>query len=396
MISRLAWQKGLDLLADAVPALVARGAQLAVLGTGDPELEQRLTALAQAHRGQVGCIIGYDEDLAHLIQAGADAILVPSRFEPCGLTQLCAMRYGAVPVVAKVGGLADTVVDLAAGPAKATGLQFSPVTREALEAALHRAADLWSDRAAWQTLQANGMRADVSWAEPANAFFKLYTPAAGGQKLGIAGFQGTSAPSRQARFLQAKASRAWSDAERLDGAQHEHSRTSRSRTGAAGRHPPGRARARRHRPPAAGRSRLRDRRAHPADLDRVPARRRRSGAARARGDRSTACRTTARSRWCAPSATSRISPTSPRTSTTSAACARSRTKAAARRAARSSNTLASLKAARRAARDPAGAVRHDPGQPGAHRASDRSAPQERARPRDGSRATAGRARPRCR
>jgi starch synthase len=175
VISRMAWQKGLDLLADAVPALVARGAQLAVLGTGDPELERRLTALAQAHRGQVGCIVGYDEDLAHLIQAGADSILVPSRFEPCGLTQLCALRYGAVPIVAKVGGLADTVVDLTAGSEKATGLQFSPVTREALEAALHRAADLWSDPAAWQTLQSNGMKADVSWAEPANAFFKLYT-----------------------------------------------------------------------------------------------------------------------------------------------------------------------------------------------------------------------------
>lgn len=175
VISRMAWQKGLDLLADAVPALVARGAQLAVLGTGDPELERRFTALAQEHHGRIGCIVGYDEDLAHLIQAGADAMLVPSRFEPCGLTQLCAMRYGAVPVVAKVGGLADTVVDLAEGPAKATGLQFSPVTRAALEATLHRAADLWSDPAAWQTLQANGMKADVSWAEPANAFFKLYT-----------------------------------------------------------------------------------------------------------------------------------------------------------------------------------------------------------------------------
>jgi starch synthase len=174
VISRMAWQKGLDLLADAVPALVARGAQLAVLGTGDPELERRLTELTQTHRGQVGCIVGYDEDLAHLIQAGADAVLVPSRFEPCGLTQLCAMRYGAIPVVAKVGGLADTVVDLAAGPAKATGMQFSPVTREALEAALHRTADLWSERTAWLTLQANAMKADVSWAEPANAFFKLY------------------------------------------------------------------------------------------------------------------------------------------------------------------------------------------------------------------------------
>ena len=169
VISRMAWQKGLDVLADAVPALAARGAQLALLGSGDPELERRFTALAHDHAGQIGCVLGHDEDLAHLVQAGADAILVPSRFEPCGLTQLCAMRYGAVPVVAKVGGLADTVVDLA------TGIQFYPVTRDALETALHRTADLWSDRAAWQALQANAMQTDVSWAEPADAFLRLYS-----------------------------------------------------------------------------------------------------------------------------------------------------------------------------------------------------------------------------
>ncbi|HZO44915.1 MAG TPA: glycogen synthase GlgA [Xanthobacteraceae bacterium] len=174
VISRMAWQKGLDLLADAVPALVAHGAQLAVLGTGEPDLERRLTTLAGEHRGQVGCIVGYDEDLAHLIQAGTDALLVPSRFEPCGLTQLCAMRYGAIPVVAKVGGLADTVADLGQGSLQATGFQFSPVTREALEAALRRAANVWSDRPAWQALQSNAMRADVSWDEPAGEFLRLY------------------------------------------------------------------------------------------------------------------------------------------------------------------------------------------------------------------------------
>jgi starch synthase len=179
VISRMAWQKGLDLLADAVPALVAHGAQLAVLGTGDPDLEQRLTKLAGMYRGQVGCIVGYDEDLAHLIQAGSDALLVPSRFEPCGLTQLCAMRYGAIPVVADVGGLADTVADIGQGTAqgtvKATGFRFSPVTRDALEAALRRAANVWSDRPAWQALQSNAMQADVSWDEPAGEFLRLYT-----------------------------------------------------------------------------------------------------------------------------------------------------------------------------------------------------------------------------
>jgi starch synthase len=175
-VSRLAWQKGIDLLADVAPALLARGAQLAVLGAGDPEPERRLTALANNNPGMAGCIVSYDEDLAHLVQAGADALVVPSRFEPCGLTQLCAMRYGAIPVVAKVGGLADTVVDLGQTPAGgATGIQFFPVTREALEVALHRAADLWSDSVTWRSLQLNAMQADVSWTEPANRFFELYS-----------------------------------------------------------------------------------------------------------------------------------------------------------------------------------------------------------------------------
>jgi starch synthase len=176
VISRMAWQKGLDLLADAMPTIIARDAQLAVLGTGDSEIERRLTGLAHDNPGEVGCILGHDEDLAHLMQAGADALLVPSRFEPCGLTQLCALRYGAIPVVASVGGLADTVVDLAQTPAAgATGIRFYPVTREALETALHRAADLWSDSSTWHALQANGMHTDVSWAEPADAFRRLYT-----------------------------------------------------------------------------------------------------------------------------------------------------------------------------------------------------------------------------
>jgi starch synthase len=175
VVSRLAWQKGLDLLADAAPMLIAAGAQLAILGAGDTELEQRLTALANSHPGTIGCIIGHDEDLAHLIQAGADAVLVPSRFEPCGLTQLCAMHYGAIPIVSKVGGLADTVVDIGSSPTReATGIQFTPVTRDALEAALRRAIDLWSDWTTWRFLQANAMQTDVSWAGPANAFVALY------------------------------------------------------------------------------------------------------------------------------------------------------------------------------------------------------------------------------
>ncbi len=177
VVSRLTWQKGIDVLLDGVDGIVRRGAQLAVLGAGDAEFERRLRAAAAAHPGRIGCAFGYDEGLAHLIQAGADALLVPSRFEPCGLTQLYALRYGAVPVVARVGGLADTVVDanemaLAAGVA--TGVQFYPVDAHMLDAAVGRAAALFADPRAWARLQANGMRADVSWRRPARRYASLY------------------------------------------------------------------------------------------------------------------------------------------------------------------------------------------------------------------------------
>ena len=127
------------LLIEALPELIKGGAQLALLGSGDAPLEQAFREAALRHPGQVGVVIGYDEALAHQIQAGADALLVPSRFEPCGLTQLCALRYGAVPIVSRVGGLADTVVDaneMAIATGVATGVQFTPVTATALAAAL--------------------------------------------------------------------------------------------------------------------------------------------------------------------------------------------------------------------------------------------------------------------
>ena len=173
VVSRLSWQKGLDLLAEALPALLAESAQLALLGSGDPDIQAAFAAATQAHPRQVGCVFGYDEDLAHKIQAGADALLVPSRFEPCGLTQLCALRYGAVPVVARVGGLIDTVID--ADPADGgDGVQFSPVEAAMLAEAIARAARLYRDRAHWRRLQANGMSMDVSWRQPARRYAELY------------------------------------------------------------------------------------------------------------------------------------------------------------------------------------------------------------------------------
>ena len=177
VISRLSWQKGLDLLLDNLPVLLEQNMQLAVLGEGDPEIKTRFRAAAKSFPGQVGVCIGYDETLAHRIQAGSDALLVPSRFEPCGLTQLCALRYGAVPVVSRVGGLADTIIDanemaLAAGVA--TGVQFAAGADDGLALALRRTASLFSDKETWRRMQLNGMAADVSWRNPARRYMQLY------------------------------------------------------------------------------------------------------------------------------------------------------------------------------------------------------------------------------
>jgi starch synthase len=177
VVSRLSCQKGLDLLAAVIPSLLERDAQLALLGVGDDDLEQAFASAQSAHPERIGCFIGYDETLAHLVQAGADALVVPSRFEPCGLTQLCALRYGAIPVVARVGGLADTVIDaneMALAAKCATGIQFAPVDADALEAALRHTVELFSNRKAWARMQRNGMATDVSWRRPAHHYAALY------------------------------------------------------------------------------------------------------------------------------------------------------------------------------------------------------------------------------
>src|SRR5262249_20688456 len=147
---------------------------LALLGSGDADLQERYRAAASANPERVGVFIGYDESLAHLIQAGADALVVPSRFEPCGLTQLCALRYGAVPIVSRVAGLEDTVLDPADAAGAATGIKFAPVTAEHLARALRRAAFAFHDKSAWRRLQLNGMATDVSWRGPAKQYAELY------------------------------------------------------------------------------------------------------------------------------------------------------------------------------------------------------------------------------
>ncbi len=178
VVTRLTTQKGVDLLLEALPALTGRGARLAVLGSGDKALEAAFVAAARQYKGQVGVIIGYDEPLSHLMQGGSDAILIPSRFEPCGLTQLYGLRYGTIPVVARTGGLADTVIDaneaaIAAGCS--TGVQFSPVTVSGLVHAIHRACDLFADRKQWVGMMRRAMRHPVGWADSAQAYKDIYT-----------------------------------------------------------------------------------------------------------------------------------------------------------------------------------------------------------------------------
>jgi starch synthase len=177
VVSRLTAQKGLDLLLQALPELLAHGVQLAVQGTGDAALEAGFVAAAQAHAGRVAVRIAYDESLAHRMVAGADMILVPSRFEPCGLTQLYGLLYGTVPVVRRVGGLSDTVVDAtpqALADDLATGVVFDAAAPDALADAVGRATVLYRQREPWHKLMRRGMAQNFSWESAAQQYMALY------------------------------------------------------------------------------------------------------------------------------------------------------------------------------------------------------------------------------
>jgi starch synthase len=176
-ITRLTWQKGMDLLAEVAADLVAAGGRLAVLGSGDMAIEGALLAQAARHRGRIGVVVGYNEPLSHLMQGGTDAILIPSRFEPCGLTQLYGLRYGCVPVVGRTGGLADTVIDAntaALGAGVATGIQFSPIDAGGLRRAVRRAIELYREPSVWSAMQRQGMKSDVSWDRSAERYAALF------------------------------------------------------------------------------------------------------------------------------------------------------------------------------------------------------------------------------
>ena len=177
VVSRLTTQKGLDMLVALVDDLVALGGKLIVLGSGDAEIENGFAGAALRHPGKVGFVRGYDEQLSHLVQGGADIMMVPSRFEPCGLTQLYGLRYGCVPLVSRVGGLADTVIDAneaAIEAGAATGIVFAPAEPWALREAIRRAVDLHARPKVWRKMQRRGMKSDVSWDPSAEKYAKLY------------------------------------------------------------------------------------------------------------------------------------------------------------------------------------------------------------------------------
>jgi len=173
IVSRLADQKGIDLVMAALPDLLARDVQLAVLGSGRTDWEDALRAAAASHPGRVAVRIGFDEGLAHRIEAGADVFLMPSRFEPCGLNQMYSLRYGTVPVVRAVGGLDDTVEDFD-GASRGTGFKFREYTPAAMMTAVRRALETFSDRRAWRGIVERGMAQDFSWERSAAGYEALY------------------------------------------------------------------------------------------------------------------------------------------------------------------------------------------------------------------------------
>lgn len=173
LISRLVDQKGIDLVLAAVPHLVAQGGSLAVLGAGDPALEAGLTQAAAQYPGRVAMHVGYNEPLAHMIEGGSDFLLVPSRFEPCGLTQLYALRYGTIPVVRRTGGLADSIIPHTA-PGGGTGIVFEHPLVDALEWALDQAMTLYADKDMLHDVRKRAMAQDFSWDMSARDYIQIY------------------------------------------------------------------------------------------------------------------------------------------------------------------------------------------------------------------------------
>jgi starch synthase len=174
MISRLADQKGFDLLAEIMPQLMQQELMVVILGTGEEKYHRWLAAEAPKFKGKLGVKVAFDNKLAHLIEAGADMFLMPSRYEPCGLNQIYSMKYGTIPVVRATGGLADTVTPVGSPIQPGTGFVFSDYTPEAFLKAIHEALEAYKDQKLWRHLMQNAMSQDFSWKRSAQAYLELY------------------------------------------------------------------------------------------------------------------------------------------------------------------------------------------------------------------------------
>jgi len=174
MISRLVDQKGLDLIDAAADRLFGRDIQMLVLGTGEQRYHDQLLRLQKQYPDKLKVWLTFDDDLAHWIEAGSDIFLMPSRFEPCGLNQMYSLKYGTVPIVHLVGGLADTVDDYNPDTGEGTGFVFTDYTPEAMLAAVDRASELFTRKRAWTRLMKSGMKQDFSWASSAARYQELF------------------------------------------------------------------------------------------------------------------------------------------------------------------------------------------------------------------------------
>ena len=177
MVGRLTAQKGLDLVFEALPELLSFGVKLAILGKGDEKYQKNLLDVAGRHKGMISVTIGFNDSLAHRIYAGSDFFLMPSRYEPCGLGQLIALRYGSIPVARKTGGLADTILDYNPLASKGTGFLFSDYTPSALLDAVKRALCVYTDSQKKHGMITEGMKMDFSWKKSAQRYIELYRDA---------------------------------------------------------------------------------------------------------------------------------------------------------------------------------------------------------------------------
>jgi starch synthase len=202
-ISRITHQKMADVILEMMPCLAKQDVQFVAVGEGDPKMEAAFEQACELYSGKIAVVVGYDEPLAHKLQAGADILLAPARFEPCGLTQLYGLRYGSLPVVRRTGGLADTVVDATAtsiADRSATGFVFDDPTADDLTAALNRALGLYREPLIWRRLQLQAMAQDFSWNSSARQYATLYSAASGlPVDLGIQGTAAAFAAQQTAR-----------------------------------------------------------------------------------------------------------------------------------------------------------------------------------------------------